>query len=1168
MTTDIDVNIEPLPGYRLLEHLGAGGYGEVWRAEAPGGLTKAIKFIFGQHHEKRASNELRALDHVRSVRHPFLLSLERIEVVGGRLLIVTELADGSLKDCFDACRRDGLGGIPRHELLGYLRDAADALDFMSDAHALQHLDIKPENLLVLAGHVKVADFGLVKDVRQSQASLVGGMTPLYSAPEVFRGAPSRHSDQYSLAIVYQEMLTGALPFAGGNAAELTLQHLNDEPDLSALSAADRYAVSRALSKDPQHRYATCREFVEALLRITGEYASFEVGSPLAEFVPPAESCESTTRPSTPTDVFDECESADWSTPQQIHVDYPAADCQIVDLPPLDLTTRDWRPAPTLVLGIGGTAARVLSHLRRIIHDELDYEARLPAVQFVLLDTDSRTLSETIRSDGSGLSPDETLNLPLRRPQHYREHSQKLLNWLSRRWLYNIPRSLRTEGLRPLGRLALADHARQAGQRIRRAVTQALDAESVAVSSQSIGHTFCTDALRVYVVASIAGGTGSGMALDIGYAVRAILEKLGIPQTQIIGLMMHSTGGDPRHCELARVNAFSWLAEFHHFQQPENAYPGDASCGLPPHPAGAVAFDHTYLTHLGENLNSTEFDQAIESVAEYLRLNVLTPAGAAFDACRDAATDPPEIMARDKTGGLRSFGMFQRTAAPSEVCEEFAGRVSRQVLANWGPQARPVSPDDSLDSSNAVHDETATSINRSQAVPGAAQLVNRLQLESGGVATNARALVETKFPDGSAAFLSSWFAKQLGAGDPGERGQLQAIDCIFGSTESDGAEGHKISLLGESAGAIVEPLAEKLRSEIRRWVTSRIDDTRERLIGARRCINWLHDHCRQIECELQRLRSTVVGKALALRRETTAAAGPLPLQKKPGGHQFASQLALAYFGLRLDQVATVAAQHLIHLLLCDAKAMSDEITALGHEIDQLALAVSRAAGTRPATPDATTQAQVAANLQAKLPAIAAEVDARLQLEFINAHGGLLKLIMQGGRPRAQLTAKLQEVSRQSVHHALAGINVLDDALGANNAQSRSELRSGLAAAAPALLEFGGARRVLAIVPRDAAGDADQKELSQALGAPVTTVAATDNNLTFCVEANQLSLAHVALQFVERRRDRVEFAGRVHCRTDIEWMPLVETAATSSVAEWGGAAPLNIESRAAMCKTLVM
>ena len=81
-------------------------------------------------------------------------------------------------------------------------------------------------------------------------------------------------------------------------------------------------------------------------------------------------------------------------------------------------------------------------------------------------------------------------------------------------------------------------------------------------------------------------------------------------------MMHSTGRDARHSELARVNAFAWLTEFHHFQQPENLYPGDASCGLPPHAAGVPPFDHTYLIHLGENLDGVEFDQATQSVAEY------------------------------------------------------------------------------------------------------------------------------------------------------------------------------------------------------------------------------------------------------------------------------------------------------------------------------------------------------------------------------------------------------------------------------------------------------------------------------------------------------------------------------------------------------------------------
>src|SRR5204863_5454782 len=135
---------EPIPGYQLRQRIGAGGYGEVWSAEAPGQLIKAIKFVYGFLEQDRASRELKALNRIKGVRHPFLLSLERIEVVDGQLVIVTELAECSLKDRFEQCRKGEhveQPGIPRDELLSYLRDAADALDYMTEQHSLQHLDV-------------------------------------------------------------------------------------------------------------------------------------------------------------------------------------------------------------------------------------------------------------------------------------------------------------------------------------------------------------------------------------------------------------------------------------------------------------------------------------------------------------------------------------------------------------------------------------------------------------------------------------------------------------------------------------------------------------------------------------------------------------------------------------------------------------------------------------------------------------------------------------------------------------------------------------------------------------------------------------------------------------------------------------------------------------------
>jgi serine/threonine protein kinase len=259
----------PLPGYTLVEPLGKGGFGEVWKCVAPGGLHKAIKFVAEDPDARDASallrQELDAFQQIKMIRHPFLLTLERVELVNGELVMVMELADRSLHERFAECRTQRLAGIPRDELLGYLADAAEALDVIGAEHGLQHLDVKPANLFLVGRHVKVGDYGLVSQMAAGGGREGRGLTPQYTAPEILRGEVDPRSDQYSLALVYQELLTGLFPFAAKSAQQMMLMHVGSPPDLTPLPVSDRAAVGQALAKIPAARFESCVEFVRSLL---------------------------------------------------------------------------------------------------------------------------------------------------------------------------------------------------------------------------------------------------------------------------------------------------------------------------------------------------------------------------------------------------------------------------------------------------------------------------------------------------------------------------------------------------------------------------------------------------------------------------------------------------------------------------------------------------------------------------------------------------------------------------------------------------------------------------------------------------------------------------------------------------------------------------------------
>jgi hypothetical protein len=255
-------------GYRKLEKLGHGQFGEVWRALAPGGVEVALKVILRTLDHEASRKELKALEKIRTLHHIFLLQIHQYQAERDHLVIVMELADGSLSDRFKECQANGLTGIPVEELVSYFLQAAEALDYLHSNH-VAHRDIKPQNLLMLGGHAKVADFGLAREQTQVlDQTLTACGTPHYMAPEAWKLQVSRHSDQYSLAAAYVEMRLGHHLFPDQIPLVIANKHLTAKPKLDPLSAPEQAVLKRALAKEPHQRFPSCLAFARALREAT------------------------------------------------------------------------------------------------------------------------------------------------------------------------------------------------------------------------------------------------------------------------------------------------------------------------------------------------------------------------------------------------------------------------------------------------------------------------------------------------------------------------------------------------------------------------------------------------------------------------------------------------------------------------------------------------------------------------------------------------------------------------------------------------------------------------------------------------------------------------------------------------------------------------------------
>jgi eukaryotic-like serine/threonine-protein kinase len=522
------------------------------------------------------------------------------------------------------------------------------------------------------------------------------VTPVYAAPETFEGYVSRYTDQYSLAIVFQELLTGTRPFNGANTKQLLMQHLNGMPDLEPLPLADRPIIGRALEKKPDARWPSCTDLVRALKQPATTYPAAK-SAPISPVVRPGATTPLpgqeprtplptensshvitrpvviaagmagtvtmprpgltarattgvTTPPAPTTGGLPSLVTPKLVTPgaaqgtdgiPAVTVRQPVSTVPTVGVPSGPAPAEKTGPGvlfPAYAVAVGQTGLLLLRKFRAAVREKFG-PGGAPHLRTLFIDTDPAAAA--LAADGPDrLAESETFIARLNRPQHYfqRDGLPPVEPWLPAGSLYQLPKNPGpANGVRAFGRLALIDNVRPLLERVRKDFDASFTTdEALTAATAATGLGLRSNRAKILIFSGLAGGTGGGMVLDLAFLLKQELRRLGYARPECRGYFLVPPA-DPRAPRTPGLgNTYAALAELSHYHRGRARYQCRFDTATQPVIDSEGPFARLHLTPLPARPDDKQREAAAGLLARHAFLECFTQVGRVLDEARQEA----------------------------------------------------------------------------------------------------------------------------------------------------------------------------------------------------------------------------------------------------------------------------------------------------------------------------------------------------------------------------------------------------------------------------------------------------------------------------------------------------------------------------------------------------